>query len=63
MSLTRAYLYAMMTGENEGEVNETEFVAGCNRFGIDNPTPIITKRLGFYGNIEEIEKNLHDLAK
>lgn len=31
-------------------------MAGCNRFGIDNPCPIITKRLAFYGNADEIEK-------
>ena len=31
-------------------------MAGCNRFGIDNPCPIITKRLSFYGNTEEIAK-------
>lgn len=32
-------------------------MAGCNRFGIDNPCPIITKRLSFYGNTDDIEKD------
>ena len=57
-SLTRAYLYAELCGGMESEVNEQAFSAGCNRFGIDNPTPTITKRLSTFGNIEEIETTL-----
>jgi hypothetical protein len=39
-----------MCGENTQEVNSMEFAAGCNRYGIDNPLPIITRRLALYGN-------------
>jgi hypothetical protein len=31
-----------------------DIIAGCNRFGIDNPTPIITKKLAIYGNTDEV---------
>ena len=37
-------------------------MAGCNRFGIDNPLPIITKRLAMHGNQEEIVKEFKMLA-
>ena len=55
-SLTRAFLYSSLCGDNFGEVTEAQFAAGCNRFGIDNPTPTISKRLATYGNTEEIEQ-------
>ena len=29
-------------------------IAACNRFGIDNPLPIISKKLTVYGNTDEI---------
>ena len=54
----RAFLYSSLCGDNFGEVTEQQFSAGCNRFGIDNPTPIMTKRLATYGNTDEIEKTL-----
>ena len=40
MCAARALMYAMMCGRNGYEVSEQEFLAGCNRFGIDNPLPI-----------------------
>jgi hypothetical protein len=36
-------------------------VAACNRFGLDNPCPTITKRLGFYGNQDEIAKEFKQI--
>jgi hypothetical protein len=39
-----------MCGENTADVNEIEFIAGCNRFGVDNPMPVVTKRLALFGN-------------
>ena len=45
-----------MAGDNGFEINAQEFIAGCNRFGIDNPFPIITKRLSLYGNDEDVEE-------
>ena len=35
----------------------SEFLSGCNRFGIDNPCPILTKRLSTYGNDENVLKD------
>jgi len=48
----------MMCGKNQFDCNDIEFLAGCNRFGLDNPVPIITRRLAHYGNEETIEKIL-----
>ena len=56
-------VYAMMCGKNSFECSDVEFVAGCNRFGLDNPYPIITRRLSTYGNDENIEKIVERLAK
>lgn len=63
ISQLRALTYAMMCGKNDFNVYDIEFVSGCNRFGLDNPVPIITKRLSTYGNEENIEKLVERLAK
>ena len=62
-SQLRAYVYAMLCGDNNFLCNEYEFVAGCNRFGLDNPSPIVTRRLAAYGNEEPIEKIVEKLAR
>lgn len=49
-------MYALVSGENGFEISTQEFLAGCNRFGLDNPCPIITKRIALYGNEEELEE-------
>ena len=49
-------MYGYMCGSNGYDVNENELQAGCARFGLDNPVPIITRRLALYGNEEGIEK-------
>lgn len=38
-------------------------MAGCNRFGIDHPCPIITKRLSSYGNSDDLEKDFKRLVE
>jgi len=43
-------------------VNEDELLAACNRFGLDNPCPSITKRLAWFGNQEDIEKAIEKAA-
>ena len=52
-----------MCGKNGFECSDNEFVAGCNRFGLDNPVPIITRRLASFGNEENIEKLIERMAK
>lgn len=39
------------------------FIAACNRLGLDSPCPIITKRMGIFGNTEELEKDFKRLLK
>lgn len=52
-----------MCGNNSFTCTDREFVAGCSRFGLDNPTPIITKRLAIYGNEENIDKMVERCSK
>lgn len=59
----RALIYAFMCGTNGLNITENEFVAGCSRFGLDNPVPIITRRFRPYGNEEAIEVILAKEAK
>ncbi len=54
-TIRRAFLYSLVCKENTGQVNLVDFLAGCNRFGLDNPTPTIHKRIGLYGNEEDFE--------
>lgn len=56
VSYYRAMIYAFMCGTNSEDVNDFEFMAGCNRFAIDNPLPTVTKRIAYYGNSEDITK-------
>jgi hypothetical protein len=51
-----------MCGTNQADLNEFEFLAGCNRFALDNPVPSITKRMAFYGNNEEVSKGLDGIV-
>ena len=52
-----------MCGQNKFDCADIEFLAGCNRYGLDNPVPTITRRLAHYGNEEYIEKILEKCAK
>lgn len=62
----RALIYSLVCGvQQPQDVNELviKFLAGCNRYGIDNPCPIISKRLSLYGVPEEIEKDFKKLLE
>ncbi len=56
ITIRRAFLYALVCGDNGFEINTQEFIAACNRYGLDNPWPIVTKRIGLYGNDEDFEE-------
>ena len=59
VSIRRAFLYSLVCGENSFDINTQEFIAGCNRFGVDNPSPIVTKRIALYGNDEDFIDLVH----
>jgi len=63
MTICRAYIYSLVCGSNTDGIDPEEFLAGCNRFGIDNPTPIINKVLALYGVPEELEKDFKKLVE
>lgn len=58
----RAMVYAFMCGTNGDDVNDFEFLAGCNRYAVDNPLPTVTKRIAYYGNHDDISKQLDQFA-
>ena len=55
LTILRAFLYSLICKENTASINLVEFLAGCNRFGLDNPAPTIQKRIGLYGNEEDLD--------
>ena len=62
LTTCRAMVFGLMSGTNGTSVNEVEFLAGVNRFGITNPTPIIKKRIALYGNSQETLRLLQTLS-
>lgn len=61
VTIQRAFIYSLVCQTNDNKVTPEAFLAGCNRFGIDNPCPIITKRIALYGNTEDMEKDFKRL--
>jgi hypothetical protein len=54
----RAFIYALLCGDNQNKINQNEFLAACYKYGLDNPCPSVTKRLSLYGNDEDVEEYL-----
>lgn len=61
-TLIRCFIYALVCGQNTGEVPIEQFMAACNRFGVDSPIPVTTKRLALYGNQEDIDKDFRKMV-
>lgn len=57
ITLMRAFIYSLVCGENSKNISSENFMAAVNRFGLDSPCPTVTKRLGNYGNQDEIDKD------
>lgn len=55
VTIRRAFLYSLTCKDNNDCVNLVEFLAGCNRFALDNPAPSIHKRINLYGNEDDYE--------
>ena len=53
----RAFIYAFNCDDSGIGISPEALLAGCNRYGIDNPCPIISKRLSLYGINEDLEKD------
>lgn len=62
MTFIRAFVYALVCENNSDEISLPSFLAACNRFGIDSPCPIVSKRLSTFGNAEELEKEFKRLV-
>ena len=62
-TMFRTFIYSLVCGANNSSISVQQFLAGCNRFGIDNPCPIITKRLSLYGVSEDLDKEFKKLIE
>jgi hypothetical protein len=49
MTLIRTFIYALACEEKNDDISPEALIAACNRFGVDNCCPIISKRLSLYG--------------
>ena len=56
----RALLYMYCSGLNQSTIDPEQFIAGVNRFALDNPIPTITSRLAWYGNEENSTKAIFE---
>lgn len=64
MSQIRAYIYACTSGDKNTNVfSDDEFLAGCNRYSIENPVPSVVVRCALYGNTREIVAELAEAEK
>lgn len=63
ITIIRAFVYSLVCEDNCNAISAEAFLAGCNRYGIDNPCPIITKRIGLYGLTEDLEKDFKRLVE
>ncbi len=58
ISVAKALVHAYLSGTNSFEIDRIGFMTGCSKFGLDSPVPCVTKRLAFYGNNEDIVKQV-----
>lgn len=55
MSMVRGYIYAAIASDdNSNVIQDTCFLAGCNRFALENPVPTVSTRCGLYGNSRDV---------
>lgn len=62
-TMIRCFIYALVCGQNNSDIQLEQFMAACNRFGVDSPIPVTTKRLALYGNPEDIEKDFRRVVE
>ena len=55
MSQVRGYIFAAIASEdNTNVIQDSAFIAGCNRFALDNPVPSVSSRCSLYGNSRDV---------
>ena len=55
ISKVRAYVFSCLSGEeNTNRFNDEIFLAGCFRYALECPTPIISTRVALYGNTRDV---------
>lgn len=52
---------AYMRGENNDIIMNQSFFLTSNKYGLDNPVASVTKRIAWYGNTEDLHKQIEDL--
>lgn len=61
ISCGRAIVEAYMRGENNDTIMNQSFFLTSNKYGLDNPVASVTKRIAWYGNTEDLQKQIEDL--
>lgn len=61
--MVRCYLSALTSGTNSFDISTKDFQDSIFRSGIDNPYPIIQRRINFYGNDIDLETFITELQK
>jgi hypothetical protein len=59
----RSFIYALSCDDTFEGISPEALLAGCNRYGVDNCCPIISKRLSLYGMNEDLEKDFKRMVE
>jgi hypothetical protein len=62
VTMIRAFIYSLVCDSNSNHISVEALIAGSNRYGIDNPCPIINKRMSLYGITDDLEKDFKKLV-
>ena len=54
ISFSRVLLHAMLTGDTDQEIDQRGWQVALQRFGLDSPIASVSKRLGMFGNTEDL---------
>ncbi len=63
ISVSRAVLHAYMRSDNSEVLHNQDFFYFSNKFGLDSPVASVTKRFAWYGNTEDVARQIEQLAE
>jgi hypothetical protein len=62
-TMIRAFIYSLVCDSGSNHISVEALLAGSNRYGVDNPCPIINKRMSLYGVTDDLEKDFKKLVE
>ncbi len=63
ITMIRAFIYSLVCDAESNHISVEALIAGCNRYGVDNPCPIVNKRMSLYGITTDLENDFKKLAE